>query len=166
MSDLTTKELLERRGRELRARIYKLQYDAEEAGRELEAVERALAALADSAERPRIEADKDDASGAHQISSASIFDDSSHPSIAYGLLFPESQTWRSKAPDDWTIREAVYACFGSNREFERHGATTSELAAFMRERWGRIVERSSLAPTLSRMREDGLARNPDGRWRI
>lgn len=46
-----------------------------------------------------------------------------------------------------------------------YGATANEIRDFIRDAYGRDIERTSLSPQLSRLREDGFIDLHEGRWK-
>jgi hypothetical protein len=51
-------------------------------------------------------------------------------------------------------------------EHFREGATTQQLSDFFRDAWGRNIERASLSPQLSRLQGDGAITRVGELWRI
>jgi hypothetical protein len=49
-----------------------------------------------------------------------------------------------------------------------YGATTMEIRDFIKDNFGRDIDRASLSPTLSRMRDEGHLKGPDSgnKWRL
>jgi hypothetical protein len=68
-------------------------------------------------------------------------------------------------PDDMTIRQLVKMALRSQRKFLFYGATAIDIKEAIHQQTGREIERSSLSPTLSRMRDEGILKlSHDGKW--
>ena len=72
-----------------------------------------------------------------------------------------------------SIKELIRLAFCSNRQFMSEGATSNELRDFIKDAFARDIDRTSLSPQLSRLKEDGiitLAGAPGslyaGKWRL
>jgi hypothetical protein len=65
------------------------------------------------------------------------------------------------------IKELILRSLKARRDYLLHGATSSELLDAIKEYFGRDVDRSSLSPTLSRMKADKvLQQTEEGKWQI
>jgi hypothetical protein len=73
---------------------------------------------------------------------------------------PSAGAW-----DHLTIKQLILRALS---EKFRDGATPLELRDFLRERFDRVVDRNSISPQLTRLREEGLIHQSegDGRWRL
>ena len=66
------------------------------------------------------------------------------------------------------IRNLVTSAFKGSRPFRMYGATTQEIRDFIKDNFGRDIDRASLSPTLSRMRDESNIKGPDNsnKWRL
>jgi hypothetical protein len=89
----------------------------------------------------------------------------SHPGILNSGPFP----WELGNPlrmESLTIKEMILRAL--NEHFHL-GATPSELSDYMRNAYGRDVDRNSISPQLTRLRDEGLVQNTNaltGKWEI
>ncbi len=66
-----------------------------------------------------------------------------------------------------SIRSLIIQAMLAKPQFLANGATAPELREFIRDAYGREIERTSLSPQLSRLKDDGLlALTTDGVWRL
>jgi len=167
LAEETLYGFLERRERELESRIEVWRVQVEEMETELAEVRRAKEQLkpptdgslgigrlpASSAERALI------IEGRKGIGRAPL------PEYVIESL-PEKKTRRETDPANMTLRELVLLAFKTPRCL-LYGASNRDLRAFIKEASGREVERTSLSPTLARLRDDGvLVSQGDGKWRL
>ncbi len=68
--------------------------------------------------------------------------------------------------DQQSIRVLVLTSF-RNPAFNRYGATNAELRQYISDTTGREIERTSLSPALTRLKEEGVLVSDDaGKWRL
>ena len=80
------------------------------------------------------------------------------PPIAQHRLFPAS--WPVRTP---TMKEGVVLLL---KEREPLGLTALEILDRIQSRWNKNLQRTSLSPQLTRLKNDGVIRNDKGAWKL
>jgi hypothetical protein len=62
-----------------------------------------------------------------------------------------------------TIKSMILTALSSHFH---DGATPAELRTFIKDVFGREIDRTSMSPQLTRLREDGAVEQTDGKWRL
>jgi hypothetical protein len=151
MAEETLREMLARRRREIVERLEPAMRLVEELKKELDEIGRAYAAI----EGPDDQSRRDRLFEAAMLAAANPFLDN-----------PLFSTDRHQFPE-LSIRDLILAALTGNRNYVTHGASANELMKFIGDVFGRNIERTSLSPTLSRLRDDGMITSTDdGKWRI
>jgi len=66
-----------------------------------------------------------------------------------------------------SIKELVVLALKSKRKFRWNGASASDIRDFIKDAFGRDIERASLSPQLSRLRHEGILKlSNDGTWTL
>ena len=154
MAEETTRSILENRIKQLTARFYSFKLATENACRELHDTHRALAAIGGSPlkldEIPLI--DWGHLEPANSLNSLLSGDDHS--------FHPKSGAMSIK-------RMTIDTISTLGRLGAVEGVTSKEIRQFMKDAFDRTVERTSLSPQLTRLRDEGLIVSDDvGRWRL
>lgn len=94
--------------------------------------------------------------------------DTAGDSRPHGEIQPRPAMAPSLGPDGKpSIRSLIIQAMLAKPQFLTHGATAPELREFIRDAYGREIERTSLSPQLSRLKDDGLlALTTEGVWRL
>jgi hypothetical protein len=130
----TLREFLIRRERELTHRLSALQAELGPVEAELAQIRRARTAV-DTA--PTL----------------SGLNSNAAPPTGFDYVGPLLELLDTKSPSEMTIKQLVIRAFTA--QF-RKGATPAQLREFIRDAYGRDIERGSLSPQLSRMKAEGL----------
>jgi hypothetical protein len=149
----TLREFFGRRERELSNRAIAVQRELEMIALELAEIRKARAALP---------ATEDEMSRfiSEDVGLGEILAD-----IKTSPHIPDPEDAMTASPyDNMTIKQLVVQALRDNRGFRREGASTEQLREFIGHAYGRHIDRSSLTPQLSRLREDKLLVLIDGRW--
>jgi hypothetical protein len=63
-----------------------------------------------------------------------------------------------------SIRQLILMALDQNSNFRNTGASANALREFIRDAYGRDIERTSFSPQLSRLRDEGFIDSRDGNW--
>jgi hypothetical protein len=156
--ELTTRQFLERRENELRERLASAEATVAKLQQEWEEARRALDAIAQP-ERNQSALLAPWMPGPGPLGPLTGLSPSPLGSSLLGSIL---------TPDDLSIRNLVTSAFKGSRPFRMYGATTQEIRDFIKDNFGRDIDRASLSPTLSRMRDEGHLKGPDNsnKWRL
>jgi hypothetical protein len=154
--ELTTRQFLERREKGLREKLASAEAVVAKLQEEWEEAKRALDAIAEP-ER-------------NQSVLSSLLEPAINPLLGGFGTSPLGQSFLGGilSPDDLSIRNLVTSAFKGSRPFRMYGATTQQIRDFIKDNFGRDIDRASLSPTLSRMRDEGHLKGPDNsnKWRL
>lgn len=78
-------------------------------------------------------------------------------------VIPRVKVSKTSSPSDMTLKQMVVLAL---REQFPNGATAKELLQFFKNAWGRDVQRPSLSPQLSRLKEDRIIDRKGKVWSL
>jgi hypothetical protein len=167
LADETLLQFLERRERELQTRIAVAELQAAEMQAELDEVRRAKAQLKPPTDGSLGLGHLGTRATQHTLEVEGRKGLGGMPIPEYVVEeLSEKTTRKENDPVNMTLRQLVELAF-KTRRFNWYGASNNDLRTFIKEMTGREIDRTSLSPTLSRLREDGiLASSAGGKWRL
>jgi hypothetical protein len=144
----STRDILDRRERELMDKASKLRDQLAPIEKDLADIRRAKAALGMNTARSPL---------------AELMIDQARKKVDAETLGRQTLAGGYDPFERLTIKGLVIKALD---EHFREGATTQQLSDFFRDAWGRNIERASLSPQLSRLQSDGAITRIGELWRI
>jgi hypothetical protein len=150
------RSFLARRERELTHQLAVLRGQIESKQRELAEIQRVRANLAPSPpslpDTSSFERAADDVREAANRPRVDLMQQADNPPVAV----PSSN-------EKLTIKSMILTALSSHFH---DGATPAELRTFIKDAFGREIDRTSMSPQLARLREDGAVEQTDTKWRL
>lgn len=166
MAEETLREFFDRRERELKNRLEALQGQLKAITAELAEIERAREAAGPGTVALSARATLRTSGTTRLSPMTTMFIDEpvGPPPLPFRSAF--SLTGMSAYYASLTIKGLVMQAFKDNEKFRQRGVTAGEIREFIRDAYGRDIDRASLSPQISRLFQDNLLFSVEGTWHL